>query len=435
MEQIGPAAFGAMLRNRERVLDRFCKLSGVTVRDIGVDTPDIDESAMSVGPVPISTNAVDRVNDILSPKGCILTDYALNPVIYWEHGFSQEDGGSLPIASSEGPDRQLRIEISDDAVKAWSFFNGQTRLSTQVFSLVAKRAIRAASVRPAPKATRYVRDNDDEYFFMDEWSLEEWSWVGIPCNQEAVMKAVRDRRLDGEPLAAPLLKTFLPLLPAKPVMGIGMPAPKTTPSADPTKTFPTKPAGEKTKAAGDPPNPDEETPVASGEEPVNDDAAPEADQTAEETGDDMANAKYGAQVLAAVHAQIKDLTGALNAAMGPLENEEVKAACNELVAMLSDSLTTIEGLYSANYSDQPKLLEAAADAEQEPAPDEEAMKSFLASGRLQVARFKGHAGRLAPLATAKNLTPVQRKLIDAHVKAMNRMEDEAKSFQIGRAHV
>lgn len=36
----------------------------------------------------ISTRDVDRDDDIMDPKGCVLDEYRLNPVVLWNHDYS-----------------------------------------------------------------------------------------------------------------------------------------------------------------------------------------------------------------------------------------------------------------------------------------------------------------------------------------------------------
>lgn len=214
-EPIGRMALEASLRP-QREFGRFCKAAdGRLEFPVSVSAPTIDEKRMAVGPVRISTPVIDRDGDILVPTGIRLENYERNPIVYWDHSFSGEDGGTLPIATSRHPDGSLAVEADDEAVKAISYFHGETMLSNQVFRLIVKGAINAASVRPEPISTRLVQNQEtgDTYLVMDEWGLAEWSWCGVGVNQEALFKAVRDNRIDGERLAVPLVKSFGPLVP------------------------------------------------------------------------------------------------------------------------------------------------------------------------------------------------------------------------------
>lgn len=424
-EQIGGLALKGIINARTQPqLGRFCKLAAADAIGLTIDAGgelQVDEARMCVGPAIISTPAVDRVGDVIVPTGIRLDKYRGNPVILWEHGFSGESGGSLPIASAEDPETgELRIEADQSGVKAWSFFHGETLLSSQVFHLIACKAIRALSVRPRPVVSTLVQDEEtgDIGLHFEEWELDEFSWVGIGCNHEALAKSIREKKLGNDPLAAPILKSFA-ALGIKPALGIGMPD-----SLKTDKTKADKPADDqsgegKTQGADD--KPAESGTDAPADEPKSDGEEGEGDPA----GDDMQVAKYGAQVLSAVHTQLKDLTANLTAALGPLENEEVKAACGEMLSAMGEQLKALEGLYSSAYSDQPALV---TDAGEEPeAPDEEAMKSFLGSGRMNLMRLRGYSETLKTVAKAKNLTPVQQRLVLEHIKGLEKLEAESKA--------
>lgn len=439
-ETIGPSTFRRMIHARSREPGRFCKLMGTDAigLDVASPNPKVDASTMTVGPVVISTPAVDRHGDLLIPDGMRIDAYRENPVVFWEHGFSPEADGSMPIAVSEDADGNFRVEVTEQGVEAYCRFHGKTRLSEQVFALINAGVVKATSVRAEPIATRFIRDADDEYFVMDEWEMPEWSWGAIGVNRETLLKTVRDGRIDGKPLAAPLLKSFTPLVPAKSARGIGMPKPKnkaaeglTTDDA-PDKDQEVKTDVEEdeevaTKAEGDEESSGDQPADSGTEQPADDETTKADDGEAGAEGEDeeLKVAKYGAQVLAALHTQVKELVTNLDAAMGPLENEEVKTASGELIEQLGEKLREIEGLYASTYSDQPPL-ESPPEEEQQ-APDEEAMKSFLGSGRLKLARLTGYAQRLKTIASAKNLTPVQRRLIEEHIRGLGKLESEAKA--------
>lgn len=424
-ENLSPLALKGILNARTQLqIGRFCKFAA-TDDAVGLSLDaggelQVDTNRMMVGPVLISTPSPDRVADVVVPTGIRVEKYKLNPVVLWEHGFSGEDGGSLPIATSEDPQtKELRIEADESGVRSWDFFHGQTRLSEQVFRLIDLKAIRAKSIRPSAIVSQLVQDeaSGEVGLHFLEWDLIEHSWCGLGCNPEAVAKCIRDQQLDGKQLAAPILKSFS-ALGVKPAMGIGMPD-----SLKTDKTKADKPADDadakKTEGADD--KPAETGTDKPADEPKADDAAAEDDSA----GDDIAGAKYGAQVLSAVHTQLKDLTANLTAALGPLENEEVKSSCEEMLSMMGEQLKALEGLYSSAYSDQPALMtDAGGDDE---APDEEAMKSFLGSGRMNLLRLKGYGERLKSIIKAPNITEVQRRVVMEHLKGLEKLETEAKS--------
>jgi len=423
-ERIGHHALAKVLAGRTRALHRLYKADGADpamVLDVPLEQSTVDESGMAIHNVVISTSAADRVGDILIPTGLVVDNYQKNPVVLWDHGFSAEDGGSLPIAMCEDKAGNLALAADESGVIASAYFHGQTPLSTQVFGLVAAKAIRAASVRPEPIETDLVVDEERDMIgvLMLQWGLAEWSFVAVGCNQDTLVKAIRERRFEGETLARPLLHTFKSLG-IRPAQGIGMalntnPTPvkevvKSTPKgsdADEDKTKAAEPAGE----------PEEhETP-----EPAGDDAGsePVSDET---------HMKYGAQYLSALHNGVGQLVNNAKQGMGALENESVIEVVTAAIANLEDLLAGIEGTYSGQYSDMPALgkTDDTADEEEEQA---ESLKSFLRSGVLVQSQFNGFAGRLKELLGAKNLTGPQKLKLEATVKGMQRLLEQARTHE------
>lgn len=432
-ESIGPQALSAILAGRAPRPQRFYKVADTD--DIAfISEPQeftVDEGRMAVGPVVISTPAVDRVGDVLIPTGCKFDNYARNPVVLWDHGFSGEEGGSLPIASAGDPDGNLTFEVTDEAVTSWAYFHGKTLLSDQVFSLVASGVIKAASVRPTPIVSSLItHQGNDVGILMEEWEITEWSFVAIGCNQEALVKSVRDNRLLGKKLAVPLLKSLKKYVPEKSARGIGM-ALKRKPV---TKSRPKSEAPEDDEDLKNDDideedlktvDPEGEEPEATGDDLKNDPGIDD-DETKDDDEIEPSIMKLGAQVLSAMHVGIKELAANIEAAVAPVENDEVKNAAVEMVEQLKTQLTAIEGLYSAQYPDQPALIEEESDEEKNDTPDEEALKSFLASGILNRSQWVGHSYKLKSLVTAKNLTPRQRRILNDTIKGMRRVEKEAR---------
>lgn len=164
---------------------------------VDVRSASIDEAKMAVSNVPISTPTIDRVGDVLLPKGLVLDNYRKNPVVLFDHGLSDEPQATMPIASSRSPDGKLAVRITNDAVLADAYFHGQTKLSNQVFALIVAKAISAASVRALFLAGRDTREAN----VVTQWDMAEWSFVGVPCNPDCTMneplvKALQDRRIN-----------------------------------------------------------------------------------------------------------------------------------------------------------------------------------------------------------------------------------------------
>jgi hypothetical protein len=178
----------------------LCKLAGGRSVRVASESsaPYVDESAMSATAV-ISTVDRDRVGDILLPYGCSLDNYRKNPIVLWEHGLTNV---SMPIGTSESPDGELAIEINDDQIKATCYFSQTLKEAQQVFELVAEGIVKAASVRANPITTERGGE-------ISEWDLEEWSWVCVGCNPEAVAKTISRNRLAGSTIAPAIRRSLL----------------------------------------------------------------------------------------------------------------------------------------------------------------------------------------------------------------------------------
>lgn len=414
-ESIGTRTLSKLLGGRKALPQQFYKAdddASAVLIDVPLSSPTVDEGEMAIHNVVISTPASDRVSDILIPSGIVLDTYKGNPVVLWDHGFSAEDGGSMPIAMSEDKQGNLAVTFDEQAVTASAYFHGKTALSSQVFSLVATKAIRAASVRPEPIISELIVDAESDQLgiLMQQWGLAEWSFVAVGCNQEALVKAIRDRRLDGEKLASPLLKSFSHL-DTKPVRGSGMSLKKKT-VAKSASVDDMEDDAKRAKMDGE----TDETP----EEVV--------DQVAD--SGDMPAMKYGAQYLSAMYAGIKELMDNAAPGMATLENENVIGAVKEAMDSLENLKAAIEGVYSSEYADMPSL---GGDKEEQPTEDEamqeERMKSFLQSGLLVQARYKGGLAKLSRLLTAKGLTSQERRLLKESLDGFERLSAESKHYE------
>lgn len=385
--------------------------------------PRVDRGRMAATAI-ISTPVVDRVGDVLNPLGCKLDNYRKNPAVLWAHGF---DDITLPVGKSEDPDGNLSVSISEEGVAATCFFSQRSLEAAQIFELVDEGIVRGTSVRETPIVSSFQRDQQyGDLLIVDEWDLEEWSWCCVGVNPEAVAKALGRNRLAGKPIVPSILKSLSAVAPSLKHYGKGF---------DPAETVPVKkrytPAQLKamsdedlTKAKADAENPEaitDEEKRRKAETP----AETETETEVEPTDEDSANTPYGAQVVSAVHAAITGAIANIEQAMGPLENPEVKAALGDIMAALGDQCTALEGVYTAQYPEQPALKADCG----EQADAAEAMKAFLASGRLPQLQMAGIGARLKSLASSKNLNAEQRGVIGGIVGHLARLGQQAKSYK------
>lgn len=390
--------------------------------------PRVDRGRMAATAI-ISTPVVDRVGDVLNPLGCKLDNYRNNPAVLWAHGF---DDITLPVGKSEDPDGNLSVSISEEGVAATCFFSQRSLEAAQIFELVDEGVVRGTSVRETPIVSSFQRDQQyGDLLIVDEWDLEEWSWCCVGVNPEAVAKALGRNRLAGKPIVPSILKSLSAVAPSLKHYGKGF---------DPAETVPVKkrytPAQLKamsdedlTKAKADAENPEaitDEEKRRKAEEPAETDVETETETETESTdGTEPGNTPYGAQVVSAVHSAIAGAVANIEQAMGPLENPEVKAALSDIMAALGDQCTALEGVYTAQYPDQPALkADTGKDAE-----GVESMKAFLASGRLPQLQMAGIGARLKSLTAAKNLNAEQRGVIGGIVGHLARLGQQAKSYK------
>lgn len=391
-----------------------------------MSNPTFDESTMSATAV-ISTPTIDRVGDLLIPQGCRLDNYRKNPVVLWNHGF--EDG--KPIGKSVDPSGNLSVRIPGDMVEATCYFSPSLREASQIFELIVEGIVKATSVRETPIVSSYKRDPEfGDILIVEEWELEEWSWVPVGCNPDAVAKALHIGKLAGSPISATVLKSLQSIAPQRQAVGKGLDLKVTEMAKSYTAAALKAMSTAALKAAKEDASEEavkmideeEKRRKADGEEePPADDGAP-ANMPAEEPGEeeDSGNTPYGSQLLTAIHASLADAVGNIEAGLGPLENVEVKQALTELVGSLNDAKTQIEGLYSSSYPEGKGL-------KVEPEQDAEALKSFLASAQMPRFQVGGMGLKLKALASAKNLQPAQRKAIAEVISGLGRLVNQAKA--------
>lgn len=188
------------LRNSVSLLSPASCLLALPCNSPGVD-PIVDDTKMSVT-MPISTNSVDRMGDIVEPKGCVphLANYTRNPRVFFSHKQNE-----MPIGSARNPDDgSLALSIQDNCITSTCYFHGETAESEVIFRLVKRKELQAASIGFLPvkaallkkkeKSKEAAKTEEGERIIdMDpflalrflEWDLTEWSIVPIPANADA----------------------------------------------------------------------------------------------------------------------------------------------------------------------------------------------------------------------------------------------------------
>ena len=168
----------------------------------------VDEGERAVT-ARISTNAVDRDGEVLIPQGMDAKDYQKNPVIFFNHAWSDyhaETNEKIPVGKC------VALKREDDAVIAKMVFatrpathpEGEEWLPDTLFALYQQGVMNAFSVGFTPSEYRPATDKDIEKFgagcrrVYSKWKLFEVSAVPLPANQEAVALAVSKHLLTQE---------------------------------------------------------------------------------------------------------------------------------------------------------------------------------------------------------------------------------------------
>ena len=355
-----------------------------------ISPPYVDRAAMSAQAV-ISTATIDRVGDLLIPRGCRLENYAKNPIVLWAHGL---EGITQPIGTSLSPDGELAVSVSETEVKATSWFSQKSLESAQIFELIDEGIIRATSVRETPLQSCIHHDpNGGDVLIVEEWELEEWSWCAIGINPDAVAKTLHRNKLGGQPITPSVLKSLIAVAPVNRKFGIGL-------STEKDMTVPL----ESEEAV---------------EEEILDDTLSDLDEL--ENSAEMQ--PYGASVVSAAYAALAAASQNIEDAMAPLENPAVKEGLSAILVSLQGQSAALEGLHASSYPDQPPLK---GDDQQQ--HDVDALKAFLAAGRVPSLQVIGLGSRLKGLIAAKNLTSHQRQTLNGVAKQLNRLVSQAKSY-------
>lgn len=136
----------------------------------------------------ISTNDIDRTNDLMIPQGALLDNYRRNPVV-----LSQHDSWDYPFGKS------IDIQVTATGLVAKAVFHDYTDESRLMLKLLNGGYLNAASIGFSPIEWNDRMPADGELLHptydiptvreYTKWDLHEWSVVTIPCNGFAVRPA------------------------------------------------------------------------------------------------------------------------------------------------------------------------------------------------------------------------------------------------------
>jgi hypothetical protein len=324
----------------------------------------------------ISTPTIDRVGDLLVPRGCSLKNYSLNPVVYWGHGL---EGIVLPIGKSEDDDGNLTIEVSDDDVYGTCYFAQDYKEAEQIFDLIAQGIIRATSVRETPITQRRVLIKGRTVNQVDSWDMEEWSFAGVGVNPDAVAKCLHTNRLAGKPIAASICKSLNAVATPLKRPGVGFKEANTMDddenedksllSAEGKGIPSDKPAEELTD------NDEDDVPTDEVE-------TSDPDQVPEQDG------LYGRKLIGAAHDSMKSMCKSIRDGMKSLDHPALRENMQAFHDDMATPMATLKGMRDEHYPDSSELKEDSEDEDEPTSGDEDqeegevgdsAMKSLFSS--------------------------------------------------------
>lgn len=178
---------------------------------------------------------VDRVNEMLDPRGCILTNYLKNPVFLCDHDY-RSPLGTCPLVEVKEDGVHFEAEVGRPDLAPL------TDLQIERRSLIAQGILKTVSVGFIPLEMTPAEFDDagnmTKPAIFTKWELLEISLVSVPCNADAIFQMKELQMSKGAHSMTP------PVVITPPAKKDGAPAPGTGDSDEP----PMGTAGEMLKA-------------------------------------------------------------------------------------------------------------------------------------------------------------------------------------------
>jgi len=162
----------------KRLADSLMKVSG------------IDHDERSVTAI-ISSNSVDRDNEVLLPKGVRLDNYLKNPVVPWSHQTSEPPVGKAVWVKKGHKQITAKVKFAetDRAEEVWQLFKGGFLSAFSVGFMPLKYHT------PTPDEVKSNPDWSGVRTIFDEWELLEFSPVAVPANPDALSLACKQKQI------------------------------------------------------------------------------------------------------------------------------------------------------------------------------------------------------------------------------------------------
>jgi uncharacterized protein len=152
----------------------------------------IDENEMTLT-AAISTDAVDRMREVLDPAGVDLKHYQKNPVVLFGHDYNRPPIGKAMWVRKDGQMIISKVKFAN------------TPFAIEIFDLYKEGFMKSFSVGFIPKETEWGKEEDRNNakkprLTYRKWELLEFSAVPVPANPEALALAMQKGLLKDESL-------------------------------------------------------------------------------------------------------------------------------------------------------------------------------------------------------------------------------------------
>ena len=148
---------------------------------------DVDTEERTVTAI-ISSDAIDRDDEVLLPKGAELEHFRKNPVVLWSHNSSIPPiGKALWIEKKRNKIiAKVKFATTELAEEVWQLFKGGflKAFSVGFMPIIPGRA-------PLPAELKRNPDLADARRIFPEWEMLEFSPVSIPSNRDALVMAIK----------------------------------------------------------------------------------------------------------------------------------------------------------------------------------------------------------------------------------------------------
>lgn len=136
----------------------------------------------------ISTDTIDRMKEVLDPKGVDVSQYRKNPVVLWAHDYEKPPIGKALWVKRDGQGILSKVKFAT------------TSFAQEIFQLYKEGFLKAFSVGFIPRETEDGDGEKQPRRTYKKWELLEYSAVPVPANPDALALAIQKGVLKTEAL-------------------------------------------------------------------------------------------------------------------------------------------------------------------------------------------------------------------------------------------